>query len=172
MILVAVSVVILLCLAFAGVIYRLALRVDQSGCGPEWLEEFSMERFAPMERLLDPVDIEFVKSQPGYRPSIGDRLIRERKQAFAGYLRLLTEEFNKLMSVGRWMVVHSSEDRTAFAKALRRQHVRFYLAMFAAHCRLALYPMAQSRIDVRGLVNSMAGLHREIQNLALQQSAA
>jgi hypothetical protein len=171
--LVALSIiVILLGLAFAAVIYRLASRVDEEACSPEWLEEFSLERFAPMERLLDPVDIKFVESQPGYHRSIGARLLRERRRAFVGYLDLLTQDFNQLMGVAKLMAVHSSEDRTDFAVALWRQQITFYLAICAVRCRVALYPLVRTGINVGNLVDSMAGLRRQIQELTVPRVQA
>lgn len=172
MIIVAVWVtVVLLLLAFAVLFYRLASRVDAKACSPEWLDDFSLERFAPMDRLLDPRDFKFLESQPGYRPSMGTRLLRERRRVFTGYLRLLTVDFNRLMAIAKLMLVHSNEDRHAFAMALWRQQMTFYFAIYAVRCRIALSPLGWN-IDVRGLVKSLQSLHQQIQQSALQRAEA
>ena len=109
--------VIALLLAFAVLLIRLASRVGAGSSNLEWLDDFSIERFAPMERLLDPKDFKFLKSQPGYRASMGVRLLLERRRAFAGYLGMLTRDFNRLLGIAKLMLVFSTEDRPEFAKA-------------------------------------------------------
>jgi hypothetical protein len=168
MIIVAVWLaVVLLVLAFAILFRRLASRVDAEACNPEWLDDFSTERFAPMERLLDPGDFEFLKAQPGYRPSIGARLLRERRRAFAGYLRLLTRDFNQLLGIAKLMLIYSSEDRPEFAKALWQQQIRFYVAICTVRCRMAFYPLGWTGVDTRNLVKSLEILRQQIQELAV-----
>jgi len=48
--------------------WRLASRSDNQASTVEWFESFSLDSFAPMERLLDQSDFEFLAQQPGYRP--------------------------------------------------------------------------------------------------------
>ena len=55
---------------FAGLFWRLAARFDARYCTAEWLDGFSLESYAPMERLLGKDDAEFLASQQGYRPEI------------------------------------------------------------------------------------------------------
>ncbi len=159
-----------LLLAFALLLIRLASRVGAGSSNPEWLDDFSIERFAPMERLLDPTDFEFLKAQPGYRPSLGARLLKERRRAFAGYLGMLTRDFNRLLGVAKLMLVFSTEDRPELARALWRQQIRFYFAVSAVRCRLALYPLGWTGVDAGNLVKSLAGLHEQIQRWAVQRA--
>ena len=58
--------VLLLLVSFACLFLRLASRFDADGYGLVWLDEFSLEDYAPMERLLDRGDFTFLASQPGY----------------------------------------------------------------------------------------------------------
>src|SRR5271166_3012608 len=93
----AFIVVAFLIAAFALLFGRLASRLDKQATTAEWFESFSIDHFAPMERLLDRSDFEFLSRQPGYRPEIGARLLKERKRMFLGYLRLLIGDFNQLL---------------------------------------------------------------------------
>jgi len=45
-------VVLLLSAGFLGLFWRLASRFDAGRCTTEWLDSFSLESYAPMERLL------------------------------------------------------------------------------------------------------------------------
>ncbi len=99
MLLIAIPVAVLLA-GFAGLFWRLASRFDAQQCTAGWLDTFSLERYAPMERLLDKNDLVFLQSQPGYRPEIGQRLMAERRNIFRAYLRLLVHDFNQL--IGNW----------------------------------------------------------------------
>src|SRR5215472_14604028 len=99
MMIIAVAVIaIAILLTIAFLLYRLSLRVDADACDPVWLESFSLNQFAPMERLLDSSDLKFLESQPGYRPALKANLIRERRKALAGYIRLLSRDFNRLVA--------------------------------------------------------------------------
>ena len=163
---------LLLLLAFAVLLIRLASRVGARSSNLEWLDDFSIERFAPMERLLDPKDFQFLKAQPGYRPSMRVRLLLERRRAFAGYLGMLTRDFNRLLGVAKLMLVYSTEDRPEFAKALWRQQFTFYFAVAAVRCRLTLYPLVPAGVDAGSLVKSLASFHEHLQDWAVQRAAA
>src|SRR6266849_858010 len=126
---VAFVVVAFLSAAFGWLFGRLASRSDNRACTAEWFESFAMDSFAPMERLLDQSDFEFLSQQPGYRPQIGARLLKERKKLFLGYLQLLIGDFNQLLRMARLMIVYSTDDRAEFAKVLWRQQVTFYFAV-------------------------------------------
>ena len=50
-------VLILLAACFVGLFWRLASRFDATHCTAEWLDGFSLESYAPMERLLEKSDV-------------------------------------------------------------------------------------------------------------------
>jgi len=167
-----VCLAFVLLLAFAVLLIRLVSRVDAGSTNPEWLDDFSIDRFAPMQRLLDPKDFQFLKEQPGYNAAIGARLLKERRRAFGGYLSMLTRDFNRLLGVAKLMLVYSSEDRPEFAKALWRQQITFYFAVYALRFRVAFYPLGWTRVDAGNLVKSLASLHEHLQAWALQRAEA
>jgi len=173
MILIAVSTsVLLLVVLFAILFYQLSSRFDAQACNPEWFENFSLEKYAPMERLLNRCDFEYLSAQPGYRAELGDRLLAERRKVFAGYLRLLTRDFNQLLRIAKLMLVYSPDDRPELAKALWRQQVRFYLAVTAVRCKIAVMPLGWASIDVAGLVNAVGGLRDQIRGMSLLHAGA
>src|ERR1051326_5337721 len=64
-------------------------------------ESFSLPRYDVMSRLLSGDDLEFLKSQPGYRPKIGARFARDRKKIFRMYLQALAVDFHQLHARAR-----------------------------------------------------------------------
>jgi hypothetical protein len=157
--------------AFAFVFHRLASRVDPETGAAEWLDGFSLESYAPMWRLLDERDIQFLRKQPGFRPALAKRLQAERRKAFIDYLWLMTADFNQLLKIGRMMLMGSKVDRPEFARALGRHRNRFYFSVCAIRCKLALAPFG---IQVEGpeLLNSLRGVLQQVQELAALDTAA
>jgi len=159
------ATVLLFGAAFAVLFVRLISRVDASACTSEWLENFSLESYAPMQRLLDKQDFVFLAAQRGYRPEIAKRLLAERRKVFLSYLRNLVRDFNQLLALARLMIVYSGEDRREFAGALWRQQVNFYFVVTLIRCRVALFPLGLSAGQIRDLLETLGGLRAQIQRL-------
>jgi|SRR5271170_6294596 len=164
MLLVGIAIVLLLA-CFAGLFWRLASRFDAQHCTAEWLDGFSLESYAPMERLLQEGDLAFLATQPGYRPEIGKRLMAERRKLFRVYLRLLVRDFNQLIAIGKLMVVYSSQDQQQFARSLGRQQVKFYGRVCALQLQLALYPLGWTSVDASGLLAALGSMRTKVQQL-------
>jgi hypothetical protein len=171
-VLIAVAIIATVLIAAFGLLFRqLASRSNDQAFTAEWFESFSLDSFAPMERLLDRSDFEFLAKQPGYRPEIGARLLKERKKLFLGYLRLLIGDFNQLLRIARLMIVYSAEDRAEFAKLLWRQQVTFYFAVCALRLRVALYPMGWTSLDVSRLMQALENMRSQVSQLGFQPTA-
>lgn len=156
---------VLLAGCFAGLFWRLASRFDARHCTAEWLDEFSLESYAPMERLLDRGDIEFLQSQSGYRPESAKRLMAERRRIFAAYLGRLVRDFNQLVGIGKLMIVYSAQDQHEFARHLWRHQVRFYLGVCSVRLQLALHPFGWTA-DAHSLVAALTAMRGQVQLLA------
>jgi len=157
-----VAVAILLLVTFIGLFFRLASRLDPGRASPAWLEEFSLESYAPMERLLDASDFRFLAAQPGYRPEMRKRLLSQRRKIFSEYLMLLIRDFNQLHFFARLMLVHSEQDRPELARELFRQQVRFYFAVCLVRCKVALYPLGWTALDVPKLLHGLERMRNQI----------
>ena len=152
--------------AGAAALFRiLAVRPDIAASASEWLADFSLESYAPMERLLDERDFRFLSQQPGYDVRIAKRLRLERKEVFKAYLQRLSRDFHHLVAITKLMLVYSGEDRTDLATSLWRQQVTFYLAVSALRVRLALYPMVVGTWDVQGVVGAVGQLQNQLKML-------
>jgi hypothetical protein len=163
--------ILLLAACFAVLFWRLASRFDAQQCTAEWLDRFSLESYAPMERLLDKSDADFLASQPGYRPEIAKRLMAERRKIFGAYLGLLVRDFNQLAGIGKLMIVYSERDRRDFARSLWRQQARFYARVCAVRFQLALYPVGWNVVDAHPLVAAVSAMRNQVTLLASSRRA-
>jgi hypothetical protein len=159
-------VLVLLAACFVGLFWRLASRFDAQHCTSEWLDGFSLDSYAPMERLLESSDVEFLASQAGYHAEIAKRLMVERRRIFAAYLGHLVRDFNQLVRIGKLMIVYSTEDRQEFARRLWRQQIRFYAGVCSLRLQLALYPLGWTATDPHRLVAALASMRNQVQLLA------
>jgi hypothetical protein len=157
---------------FIALFVRLASRLDAEQCTSEWLDNFSTCDYAPMQRLFDEKDFEFLASQPGYRPEIARQLRAERREVLAGYLQLLIRDFNQLHAIARTMLVYSTEDQPDFGKALRWQRITFYYAVTAVRFRLVLMPLGWTAPDVRKVVQPIESMRLHLQDMALHSADA
>ena len=123
-----------------------------------------------MERLLDQGDFAFLASQSGYRPEMAKSLLSNRREAFCEYLYLLVRDFNRLHFIARLMLVHSSEDRPEFASALWRQQITFYFAICLVRCKVALYPLGWTAVDVPELLEALQKMRHQIVSALPQQA--
>ena len=151
---------------FVALFRQLATRLDAENCTAEWLDNFSTADYAPMRRLFDKKDFEFLATQPGYQPEIARRLRAERREVLAGYLQLLTRDFNQLHAIAKLMLVYSTEDQPDFGKALLWQQITFYYAVTAVRCRLALMPWGWTAPDVRKLIQPIESMRLQLQQMA------
>jgi hypothetical protein len=159
-------VLALLAACFAGLFWRLASRFDARQCTAGWLDGFSLESYAPMGRLLESSDLEFLASQAGYRPEIAKRLMAERRKIFAAYLGHLVRDFNQLVRIGKLMIVYSNEDQQEFAGRLWRQQLRFYAGVCSLWLQLAFYPLGWTATDAHRLVAAVTAMRDQVRMLA------
>jgi hypothetical protein len=149
-----------LAVAFGLLFRALSSRGDSPAQDREWLEDSGIEaRYAPMARLLNQADYDFLAKLPGYEPSIGRELRAERRKVFTGYLRILVSDFNNLLDLAKLMLVNSAEDQPEFAKSLLREQFRFYFLICAVYCKATLpgFSLGQAQLDE--LVGSVGRMH-------------
>jgi hypothetical protein len=164
-----IGAVALLAVIFASSISQLFRRTSVDDCSIEWLDEFSLDSYRPMERLLNEGDYEFLAAQPGFYPGIARELRAERRRIFRIYLRSLIRDFKKLIRLAELMMVYSEQDRPDLARAIFRLRREFYVSIIATEFRLALSPLPVAPVDARRLVYCMAAMRENIQQLALQR---
>jgi hypothetical protein len=145
------------------VFHRLASGPSSGLPAEQWDEEFSLDQYRPMERLLSERDFEFLARQPGYRPGIGRELRAARRRIFSEYLRLMVEDFNRLLRRAKLMAVLAPEDRGEFARALFKQQVSFYALVGRVRFRLALGRFGVAPSNPRALIRALEQLCEKIE---------
>ncbi len=137
----ALALVVATAVGFGLLFKRMLFRDRVPDFDPDWLENFSVSKYRPMERLLSEEYFEFLVSQEGYEPKIGKRLRSERRRIFRGYLRSIRRDFQRLE------VPLTRLDR--FQDRLRHGRVLPTAAAYLASLRREIEPIVSP--EARGL---------------------
>ena len=131
----------------------------------DWLNELSTDRYRPMLRLLDTSEFEFLRTQEGFTRELEERLRRQRVQAFRGYLRLLEADFDRISAALRVILAQSANDRPELATLVLQRRLSFAFGLIEVHCRLALFGLGWSSVDVSGLIQLFDGMCLDLHKL-------
>jgi hypothetical protein len=129
-----------------------------------WVEEFSIAKYGPMQRLLSEDDLVFLSRQPGFRPEMATRLRQERLRVFRIYLRSLRRDFDRLYFAAKEAVLNSPEG-VDLCGALARHRAIFLYAMACVRMRLVLYRFGWSGVDVSTLLGTMDEIMTDVRAL-------
>jgi len=131
----------------------------------DWINDLSIARYRPMERLLSDEDYRFLGSHPGINKNVLRRMRAERRKIFRGYLACLRQDFNLVGAALRMMMMYSTQDRGDLARILYKQQALFALGMLAVEWRLALHAFGLGTVDVRSLVRAMENMRLELRQM-------
>jgi hypothetical protein len=161
-IIIAASVVLL---GLVGVLIKLARHFaspQQIPVTVEWIDQLSIERYQPMLRLLDEEDFRFMRT---FSPEMVTKLRIQRCQIFRGYLHDLDDDFKRICSALKVLMVQSKQDRPELASALVKSQFTFAYTMVMVQARLACYRYGIGTVDVRALVKLFDGMRIELRTL-------
>lgn len=141
------------------------------------IQSFRGEYYRPLERLLAPEDYQFLRRQPGYEPALADRLRRERREIFRGYLRRLEVDFRQLHMLARTLVRDQAQDRPDLAMALLKTDMEFRWNLIQIRARLLLQAAhveagALRPADAKGLVDAAIWMQAQIRLLHAPMAAS
>ena len=150
----ALAIIFLFVLAVGVGLYWLVRRIRFSAAHlpvtAGWIDELSSERYRPMLRLLDGGDLDFLRSQPGFTSQVAARVLKQRCQIFRGYLRCLSNDFDRICLAVKLLMLQARDDRPDLAIFLMRHQVAFAMGMATVYFRLFLYRWGFCGVDVRG----------------------
>jgi hypothetical protein len=138
----------------------------------DWINDLSVARYRPMERLLSEEDYRFLSSQPGFEKKALRRIRSERRRVFRGYLACLSRDFSLVGAALRLMMMYSAQDRPDLAGILYKQQALFAFGMLAVQWRLLLHACGLGTVDVRGLVSAMEFMRLELRQMIPAEGAA
>jgi hypothetical protein len=125
--------------------------------------EFSFDRYEPLGRLMGTDDLEFLRSQSGFRPDMEKRFNRDRRRLCRLYLQQLSGEFKRLHAHARAMVASLPAEDSHLVGVLLRQQLRFRYELTMVQLRLSL---GMGAIDARGLINAVRVMHEVVGQMA------
>ena len=166
------AVGIILLAAFAVLAVKLFSAGGVRDVDPEWLRNFTIEQYRPMERLLSESDFEFLRNQPGYTRDLERNLRRERRMIFRSYLRLLGRDFERFHLALRLLARDAAEDRPELAVELVRQKAIFIAGMWLVQMKLSLHALGVGSVDVRALVSQLDAAQWQMRELLVTAGTA
>jgi phosphatidylserine/phosphatidylglycerophosphate/cardiolipin synthase-like enzyme len=168
----AAAVMLVIVAAFIMLLRRIISPQRAQSYDENWLCEFSVNRYRPMERLLSDDDFEFLEHQPGYKPRMKRKLRAERRAIYRDYLRSLAGDFQHLYGAVQMLMLTSDEDRPDLAAVLVRHKWAFTSGMVMIHFRLLLHALGKQPVDIGVLVGSLDALRVQFQQLSAAQACA
>jgi len=138
---------------------------------PEWLENFSLDRYRSMSSLLGDDDFAFLSRQPGFDLSLYKKLRRERLAIFRQYLDRLVTDFNRLHVTARAMVAQSREDSSGVAAKLIQLQFDFSKAVFRTEFSYHLCRMGLCTVDAQSLLGPLRDLSEQLNQMAVPDFA-
>jgi len=163
-----IAISIFACLALGVIVFalrRVASPKATHPITPRWIDELSLERYQPMLRLLNSEDLEFLRSQPGFRPEMATRLRHQRCQIFRHYLKELNADFACICMALKMVMLQAEVDRPDLAAQLLRSQALFAGRMLSIQAQVAMYQVGIGRVEIGGLLNVFDGMRLELRSL-------
>jgi hypothetical protein len=164
-----VLILLLVCLASGAAVIAVLCRL-RFGVAPlppttDWIDEFSVERYRPMLRLLNDADLLFLCSHSSVTPKHVAHFRQERCKILRGYLRSLRTDFTRIVAALKLVMTQASSDRPDLAAVLIRSQATFAACMLLAHVQLLLYSFGIGTVDVAALLKVFEGMRLELRTL-------
>jgi hypothetical protein len=145
---------------------RLFLKPAIGEITPQWLEEYSPERYRSMANLLANDDFSFLMRQPGFELSLYRKLRRERLAIFRQYLDRLVLDFRRLHLTARLLTAQNSEDSTDVAQKLLKLQWHFNLALIRTEFEYSLCRFGLATVHVQRLIEPLRSLSEALPGYA------
>lgn len=146
-------------------IWKSAPRPETLPVTADWIEELSLDRYRPMQRMLDEEEFRSLRTQPGVSPRMAARLRRERCRIFRGYLRSLRTDFARVCLALKLLMMQASEDRPDLAEVLVRTQIAFAWSVLLVQVRVTLFRYGIGKVSLGNLLSLFDGLRLELRTL-------
>jgi hypothetical protein len=134
-------------------------------------QEFSIERYRPMFRLIDDSDFELSDSSVS-GPSQLRRFRAERRSLFRVYLRDLGADHARIVGSMRKLLVESNLDRPVLARALYRCQFMFALATASIEFKLSWQALGIGTVDLQPLFSAVECLQLQLSDMRFVQAVS
>jgi hypothetical protein len=153
------------------VLIRLMRRCAIREIPSDWLENFSVASYYPMEKLLAEEDFKFLSRQPGFDLSLYRKLRRDRLHIFKQYLNRSIVDFNRLHAAVRAILPYIPEDRSDLAGRLIWLKVRFSCAAIRAEISYRLCLLGIGTLAVHSLIAELEDMSTHLNQVAAAQAS-
>lgn len=158
--------------AFALVLRRISARGRHVTMDREWLDGLAASRWKAMGRLVDGRDLAYIASQPGTSPAMVRCFRSQRVQLFRMYTEWLNEEFDRVCTAMKVLIIYSQVDRPDLAALLIKTRLRFAVCLMVVEYRLVFIRFGMSEVRIGSLVSSLDALQLTLRELMSVQPAA
>jgi hypothetical protein len=145
---------------------RLFVKPAFSEITPQWLQEFSPDRYRSMANLLANDDFAFLSRQPGFELKLYRKLRRERLAIFRQYLDRLVLDFRRLHVTARLLAARNSEDASELSQELFKLQWRFNLALIRTEFEYSLCRLGLTAVHVQRLIEPLRSLSESLPRYA------
>ena len=164
------TVVLILAGCLITLLIGVALFRSVRGARPARLEDLEVlldsgiDRYAHLQRLLDPADFAFVASlRRGADRAAGLR--RRRARVLLRYARQIREDFQRLVALANFFAVAPTARAQHFARQLSLQRVRFYRTYWALVALARLNYLISWPLDLGPLASELKTLRARSERL-------
>lgn len=147
-------------------LWRLFLKPAIGEITPQWLEEYSPERYRSMANLLANDDFSFLLRQPGFELSLYRKLRRERLAIFRQYLDRLVLDFRRLHMTARLLTAQNTEDSSEVAQTLFKLQLQFNLALLRTEFEYSMCRYGLATVHVQRLIEPLRSLSEALPGYA------
>lgn len=161
MVLAPLLLLVLLIALLVPVLGRLVRSCHTSDITPEWLENFSVTSYYPMQNLLGAEDFQFLSRQPGFDLSLYKKLRRERLVIFRQYLNRAIADFNRLHMAARLILPYAPGDHSDVVIQLVQIRIRFSLAVLQAQVNYVLCCAGYRALKVQTVINQLEAMNSQ-----------
>lgn len=138
----------------------------------DWEEIFSPARYKAIERLLEETDYQYVTSKSGSNKKLEKQLRARRVEIFHTYVCCLSQDFTRICTAIKKLMVDSQVDRPDLAGLLMKEHFVFTLTVLSIEFRMVLYSIGLGTPDGRDLIQALDGMCAQLRALSLVAGAA
>ncbi len=153
------------------VVARLLKRCSVQEITSEWLENFSVSSYYPMEGLLNDEDFKFLSREPGFDLSLYKKLRRERLRIFEQYLNRSIVDFNRLHTAVRAIVPHLPDNGSEIVGRLIWLKFRFSGAVLQAQASYWLCLLGIGSLSVRSLISQLEQMSLQLSLVSAAQAS-
>lgn len=147
------------------VLWKLQFRPATLPVTTTWIDEFSVERYLPMLRLLDETELRVLHSHSGTTPQLAARFRRERCRIFRNYLRCLTADFSRVSAALKLLMTQAGTDRPDLASLLIRAQVSFAACLLLVRVQVAFYALGFGRVNAGALLQAFERIRLELRTI-------